>query len=135
MSAWAAQHRKLIVSVAGAAATVAIQAGWTANPWVSLAILAATAAGVYRAPNAGPVAAPAAPASPAQGSGGGPGTIRVIPGGPPPPPFLGSELGERPGQSGSAPVIPGHGTGQPVTAEPAAGTGGFPPSAFPGAGP
>lgn len=50
---WIAAHRKLLVSVAGAAITVAIQAGWTANPYVSAVILIATAAGVYRAPNTG----------------------------------------------------------------------------------
>jgi hypothetical protein len=48
---WIAAHRKLVVSVAGAVITVAIQAGWTTNPYVSAAILIATAAGVYRAPN------------------------------------------------------------------------------------
>jgi hypothetical protein len=48
---WIAAHRKLLVSVAGAAITVAIQAGWTTNVYVSALILIATAAGVYRAPN------------------------------------------------------------------------------------
>lgn len=105
MSAWVAQHRKLLVSIAGAAATIAVQAGWTANPWVSLAILAATAAGVYRAPNE-PQAAPAAPAPPDSPGGGGTRPVRVIPG-------------------------RDAGAGQPGAAEPAAGTGGFPPSAFP----
>jgi hypothetical protein len=51
IGAWVAGHRKLLVSVAGAAVTVAIQAGWTTNVYVSALILIATAAGVYRAPN------------------------------------------------------------------------------------
>lgn len=80
VSAWIARHRKLLVSVAGAAATVAVQAGWTGNPWVTLAILAATAAGVYRAPNANPPA-PAAvtlPRAPG-GRGAATGTVRIMP--------------------------------------------------------
>ena len=68
---WVAQHRKLIVAVIGAVLTVAIQAGWTSNPYVSAIVLIATAAGVYRAPNADPVAAPAAPALPGNTGGGG----------------------------------------------------------------
>jgi hypothetical protein len=85
MSAWIAQHRKLIAAVAGAAVTVAVQVWGTTTPWVTILVLAATAAGVYAAPNE-PQSAPAAPALPSAG-GGGP--------------------------------------------EPAAGTIGFPPSAFP----
>jgi hypothetical protein len=82
MSAWIAQHRKLLVSVAGAVITVAIQAGWTPSPYVSAVILVATAAGVYRAPN-DPQPAPAAPALPdAQGGGGHhlseSGAVRVV---------------------------------------------------------
>lgn len=49
--AWAAAHRKLLVSAAGAALTVALQVWGPGNAWVSLAVLAATSAGVYSAPN------------------------------------------------------------------------------------
>lgn len=51
MTGWAARHRKLLVVIAGAAVTVAVQVWGTSNPWVSLAVLAATSAGVYAAPN------------------------------------------------------------------------------------
>jgi hypothetical protein len=51
---WVAAHRKLIVAVTGAALTLAIQVWGTGNPWVSLAILAATSLGVYGAPNQPP---------------------------------------------------------------------------------
>lgn len=54
MKAWIAGHRKLIVAVVGAALTVAIQAWGTENPWVSLAVLAASSLGVYAAPNRTP---------------------------------------------------------------------------------
>ena len=57
--AWVATHRKLIVAVTGAALTVAVQAWGTSNPYVSLAVLAATSLGVYGAPNTTP--APAVP--------------------------------------------------------------------------
>ena len=50
-SGWIAGHRKLLVAAAGAAVTVAVQAFGTSNPWVSLAVLAATSLGVYGAPN------------------------------------------------------------------------------------
>lgn len=113
MSAWIAQHRKLIAAVAGAVVTVVVQVWGTSMPWVTALILIATAAGVYRAPNE-PQSAPAAPALPDAPGGRGTRAVRVIPGGPPPP-FLGSELGERPSQSGSAPVIPSAGTSGPVT--------------------
>ena len=59
VKAWIAAHRKLIVAVVGAALTLAIQVWGTGNPWVSFAILAATSAGVYGAPNQAP--APAVP--------------------------------------------------------------------------
>lgn len=49
--AWTAAHRKLIAAVTGMAITVAIQAFGENNPWVSLAVLAASAAGVYQLPN------------------------------------------------------------------------------------
>ncbi len=52
MNAWIARHRKLLAAVAGAAVTVAVQAWGTENHWVALAVLAATCAGVYAAPNA-----------------------------------------------------------------------------------
>ncbi len=52
--AWLAGHRKLAVAVAGAALTVALQAWGPGNPWVSMAVLAATSAGVYQAPNRPP---------------------------------------------------------------------------------
>jgi hypothetical protein len=103
MSAWAAQHRKLIAAVAGAVVTVVVQVWGTGAPWVTALILIATAAGVYRAPNE-PQPAPAVPALPSVAGGGGTRPVRVI---------------------------AGHGTGQPGAAEPAAGAGGFPPSAFP----
>ena len=49
--AWLAGHRKLVVAVTGAALTVALQVWGTSNPYVSLAVLAATSLGVYQAPN------------------------------------------------------------------------------------
>ena len=52
--AWLAGHRKLIVAVAGAAVTVAVQVWGTSNPYVSLAVLTATSLGVYGAPNTTP---------------------------------------------------------------------------------
>ena len=55
--AWYAGHRKLLVAVAGAAVTVAVQAWGTSNPYVSLAVLAATSLGVYSAPNTTPAPA------------------------------------------------------------------------------
>ena len=57
--AWVATHRKLIVAVTGAALTVAVQAWGTSNPYVSLAVLAATSLGVYSAPNTTPAPPPA----------------------------------------------------------------------------
>ena len=48
---WIAAHRKLVVAVVGAAVTVAVQVWGTSNPYVSLAVLAATSLGVYGAPN------------------------------------------------------------------------------------
>jgi hypothetical protein len=78
MSAWIAQHRKLIAAVAGAVVTVVVQVWGTNTPWVTALILIAMAAGVYRAPNE-PQAAPAAPALPRPPGGGGTGAIRVIP--------------------------------------------------------
>lgn len=50
-AAWVAAHRKLIVAVTGAALTLAVQVWGTSNPYVALAILAATSLGVYGAPN------------------------------------------------------------------------------------
>lgn len=50
-AAWVAGHRKVLVAIAGAAVTVAVQAWGTSNPYVSLAVLAATSLGVYSAPN------------------------------------------------------------------------------------
>lgn len=63
---WIARHRKLVVFIAGAALTAAIQVWGTSNPYVSIAILAATGLGIYQAPNkdapypgvAGPVTPP-----------------------------------------------------------------------------
>jgi hypothetical protein len=49
--AWLAGHRKLIVAVAGAALTVALQVWGPDNPYVSAVVLAASALGVYSAPN------------------------------------------------------------------------------------
>ena len=57
--AWIAGHRKLIVAVAGASVTVAVQAWGTSNPYVALAVLAATSLGVYSAPNTTPAPPPA----------------------------------------------------------------------------
>lgn len=58
-AAWIAAHRKLIVAVVGAAITVSVQVWGTNNPYVSLAILAATSLGIYGAPNDLPVPAKA----------------------------------------------------------------------------
>ncbi len=52
--AWVAGHRKLIVAVTGAALTVALQAWGPGNPYVSLAVLAASSLGVYQVPNRPP---------------------------------------------------------------------------------
>lgn len=49
--AWTAAHRKLLAAIAGAALTIALQVWGPDNPWVSLAVLAATSLGVYAAPN------------------------------------------------------------------------------------
>lgn len=79
---WVAQHRKLIVAVLGAAVTVAVQVWGTSNPYVSLAVLAATTFGIYQAPNADPVAAPAAPALPGSRRGRGlpvTGPVKIVP--------------------------------------------------------
>lgn len=68
--AWAAAHYKLITVVTGAALTVAIQIWGTDNPYVSLAILAATSFGVYRVPNKSAAGVPLAgtgPVSPPPG--------------------------------------------------------------------
>jgi hypothetical protein len=48
---WIAGHRKLIIAVAGAALTVALQVWGPGNAWVSIAVLAATSLGVYQLPN------------------------------------------------------------------------------------
>lgn len=77
MSAWVAQHRKLIAAVAGAVVTVVVQVWGTSTPWVTALILVATAAGVYRAPNE-PQPAPAAPALPASPGGGGTRPVRIV---------------------------------------------------------
>jgi hypothetical protein len=77
---WVAAHRKLIVSLAGMALTVALQVWGPDNPYVSLGVLVATSLGVYGAPNrdeppsaspllAAPAAAPSA--SPPPGRPGG----------------------------------------------------------------
>lgn len=52
-AAWIAAHRKLLAAIAGAALTIALQVWGPDNPWVSLAVLAASAAGVYQLPNMG----------------------------------------------------------------------------------
>lgn len=68
--AWAAVHYKLITVVTGTALTVAIQIWGTSNPYVSLAILAATSFGVYKVPNKNAAGAPLAgtgPVSPPPG--------------------------------------------------------------------
>lgn len=85
MSAWIAQHRKLIAAVAGAVVTVVVQVWGTNTPWVTALILIATAAGVYRAPN-DPQTAPAAPTPPSAPGGGGTRPVRVVPAGEPPGP-------------------------------------------------
>lgn len=51
MRGWVAGHRKLLVAAAGAGVTLAVQVWGTGNHWVALAVLAATVAGVYQAPN------------------------------------------------------------------------------------
>ena len=58
---WIARHRKLIVGVLGFTLTWAIQQYGADNPWVALAVGAATVAGIYGAPNR---PAPAKPAPP-----------------------------------------------------------------------
>jgi hypothetical protein len=75
IGSWVAAHRKLLTVIAGAALTVAIQTWGTGNPFVSLAVLAATSLGVYGVPNAtasrqvpGPARSPAPTVS-------GPGTV------------------------------------------------------------
>lgn len=79
VSAWIAQHRKLIAALAGAAVTVIIQVWGTNTPWVTALVLIATAAGVYRAPNADPPA-PAAGALPRTPGGRGEASgLRIIP--------------------------------------------------------
>jgi EamA domain-containing membrane protein RarD len=50
-ASWLAARRKLAVAVAGAALTVALQVWGPGNPWVSLAVLAASSFGVYQVPN------------------------------------------------------------------------------------
>lgn len=81
MSAWIAQHRKLLAAVAGAVITVVVQVWGTNTPWVTALILIGTAAGVYRAPNE-PQTAPAAPAPPVPPGGGSTRPVRVVrPGG------------------------------------------------------
>lgn len=49
--AWIAGHRKLLAACAGAAVTIAVSVWGTTNHWVELAVLIATAAGVYTLPN------------------------------------------------------------------------------------
>lgn len=81
MSAWVAQHRKLLAAIAGAVITVVVQVWGTSTPWVTALILIGTAAGVYRAPNE-PQPAPAGPALPSTAAGGGlpvTGTVKVVP--------------------------------------------------------
>lgn len=64
---WIAAHRKLLAFAAGAAVTLAVQIWGTTNPYVALAVLAATGLGVYQVPNeAAPAPAPA-PAAPGPG--------------------------------------------------------------------
>jgi hypothetical protein len=63
VKAWIAAHRKLLVIIIGAALTVSIQVWGTNNPYVSLAVLAATSYGVYQAPNVKPEAKGAAVAT------------------------------------------------------------------------
>ena len=48
---WARSHAKLLAAVAGGATTAAVSVWGTSSPWVQIAVLAATAAGVYRVPN------------------------------------------------------------------------------------
>jgi hypothetical protein len=48
---WIAGHRKLLAACAGAAVTIAVSVWGTSNHWVELAVLVATAAGVYGVPN------------------------------------------------------------------------------------
>ncbi len=52
MTTWIAGHRKLLAAVAGAAVTISVSIWGTSNHWVELAVLVATAAGVYGVPNA-----------------------------------------------------------------------------------
>jgi hypothetical protein len=105
---WITNHRKLVIFIVGVALTAAIHAWGTGNPYVSLAVLAATGLGFYQTPDK------AAPAK----TGAGPVTVT-------PPPD--------PGNTVPAAVRSGVPDPPPRTAlDSAAGTGGFPPSAFPG---
>lgn len=109
---WIAVHRKTVVFVAGLALTIAIQVWGTDNPYVSLAVLVATGLGVYHAPNE------PAPAKAPAGTGAEPARVT-----PPPEPVITVPAAGHQGGPGTPP-------GQ--TPASAAGTGGFPPSAFPG---
>lgn len=113
MSAWIAGHRKVLIAIAGAVVTVAVQAGWTSNPWVSLIVLAATAAGVYQAPNAGPQPAPEGRAITDAG------TVQAVPATEPQP------VAERV-RGGVIPVPPAATADQPPVISP-----GLPPSGVP----
>jgi len=90
IAGWIAGHRKVLIAAGGSLVTIIVQVWGTSNPWIALAVLAATSLGVYRAPNTPPATAqgrsaaapaPAAPALPAAGSGGAAGAAGPPPGG------------------------------------------------------
>jgi len=80
VSAWIAQHRKLIAPVAGAAITIATLVWGAGNPWVIAVTAVAVAAGVYLPPNADRPAPAAAtlPHTPGR-RGAATSTVRVLP--------------------------------------------------------
>ena len=48
---WVSVHRKLLAYIAGIALTAAVHTWGTANPYVALALLAATGLGIHQVPN------------------------------------------------------------------------------------
>ncbi len=59
MNAWVAAHRKLLAGVAGFALTFAVLMWGTDNPYVALAVGAASCLGIERVPNTPPRLTPA----------------------------------------------------------------------------
>jgi hypothetical protein len=78
VSAWIAQHRKLIISAIGAGITIGTLVFGAGNPWVLAITAVAVAAGVYRAPNADPPAPAAVVALPRVPGGRGEATAGTL---------------------------------------------------------